>query len=152
MAKINDDNLLNIQNIQKTKEDEEIKEFMETFGGRVKELREKKIGKQCVLGELLEYGDSAISKLESGNLNIPITKLKMLSEYFGVSIAYLCGETDCKNFTPDMGIKEIMDKEQYEKIIDATVFINQVMKNIVPESYKENFISDVYNREDLDSK
>ena len=119
------------QNTIKTEKD--IK-FMQTVGGKVKKLRSKEGLKQSVLTELLGYsGDSAISKLENEGSNIDIIKLNKLSIYFGVSIAYLCGETDCENINPNIDIME-----KYEKVIEASNTLHQTIMDIFPETQKEN--------------
>ena len=60
---------------------------------RIKELREQKGMKQSELGLLLNVNNSAISKYESGKLQLTDDTLEKLSDIFGVSIDYILFRT-----------------------------------------------------------
>ena len=64
---------------------------METFGERLKELRnEKNIG-QVALAKHLGVGKSIISLWESNQCEPTLSKLIALASFFGVTIDYLAG-------------------------------------------------------------
>lgn len=60
---------------------------------KIKELREKKGMKQAELGRLLNVNNSAISKYESGKLQLTDETLVKLSNIFEVSIDYILCHT-----------------------------------------------------------
>ena len=67
----------------------------ETFGQRLRKLRESRGLTQVEMGERLSCGKQNISKIENGkNKNIPVKKLDDLSDLFSVSVAYLLGLDD----------------------------------------------------------
>lgn len=71
---------------------------MATFAKRLKDERIKKNLNQTQLAECLYLDRSSISKYETGK-QIPETPtLEKLAEFFGVSIDYLLGKTDFKNY------------------------------------------------------
>ncbi len=61
------------------------------FGKRLKELRIAAKRTQPEMGELLNCTKSNYQKIEYGEINIPITSLMILADYFGVSADYLLG-------------------------------------------------------------
>lgn len=69
---------------------------LKKFAGRLKLLRQEKHVTQKFMGELLGCTASNYQKMEYGEVNIPITSLIILADYFGVSTDYLLGLTDEK--------------------------------------------------------
>mgnify|MGYP004466120529 CR=1 FL=1 len=67
---------------------------------RLKELREQKGMKQSELGRLLNVNNSAISKYESGKLQLTDDTLIKLSDIFGVSIDYILSRNDNDDIPP----------------------------------------------------
>ena len=65
---------------------------METFGERLKELRQDKNLTQIDLALKIGVGKSIISLWEKNECEPTLSKLIALSEYFGVSIDYLAGK------------------------------------------------------------
>ena len=61
------------------------------FGNRLKELRIAAKRTQPEMGELLTCTTTHYQKIEYGEINIPITSLMILADYFGVSADYLLG-------------------------------------------------------------
>lgn len=98
---------------------------------RLKALRkEKGLSFKKLSDELKQNGikisPDALSKYERGVRVPKIDKIRGLANYFGVSIYYLQGISDNKDWTPEkiieMGVKEFNKKYGYEydkKIIDA---------------------------------
>ena len=64
------------------------------FSNRLKELRlEKKIS-QKELGDFLHVSKMCVSHWEKGNSEPSIAQLKMLAQFFSVSVDYLVGFVD----------------------------------------------------------
>ena len=128
-----------------TKE-ENTKSIKKIVGENVKSLRNAKKMSQADLIEVWGYAqESSISNLENGHLDISISRLEEISNYFGVSIAYMCEEHDCNNVDLGMAIKERIDAEQYKDIIKAAVLMNSLFANLVPESYQEGLLTEIGN-------
>lgn len=70
-----------------------------TFGECLKKLRQEKEVTQSAIGELLGVGSRMISFYES-NKHFPrdAQSLIKLAEYFGVSLDYLLGISDIRNY------------------------------------------------------
>lgn len=64
------------------------------FGKRLKELRLSAKQTQRDMGELLGCTISNYQKMEYGEINIPITSLIILADYFGVTTDYLLGRSE----------------------------------------------------------
>ena len=64
---------------------------METFGQRLKNLRSEKGLGQIALAKELGVGKSIISLWEKDECEPTLSKLILLSNFFGVSIDYLAG-------------------------------------------------------------
>ena len=56
--------------------------------------------KQKHLAELLNVHQSTYSDYELGRLNIPVSALNTLADFYGVSVDYLLGRTDVKEPYP----------------------------------------------------
>ena len=63
-------------------------------------LREDKDLKQKDMAELLNVHQTTYSNYELGNLNIPISTLKQLADFFNTSVDYLLDMTDQKEPYP----------------------------------------------------
>ena len=63
---------------------------------RLRDLREDKDLKQQQLADLLQVHQTTYSDYELGRLNIPITALHKLADFYGVSTDYLLGRTNEK--------------------------------------------------------
>lgn len=74
---------------------------MITFGGRLKELRIHNNMTQSNLAKALKVSSSRIGMYESGRRNPDTSTLSILSDFFNVSVDYLMGRTNIKNFTSD---------------------------------------------------
>ncbi len=67
---------------------------METFGERLRQLRQEKGIGQVELAKHLGVGKSIISLWEIGQCEPTLSKLISMSVFFGVSIDYLAGLED----------------------------------------------------------
>lgn len=112
---------------------------MATLAERLKELRKSNNLTQLELGKILGVGKTTVSMYETGN-STPSDEIKVkISEHFNVSIDYLLGKTDLKN---------------YNKISEETVALHSNVEydDLPDEAQKEinNFIA--YIRDKYKSK
>ena len=70
------------------------------YQNRLRDLREDKDLNQKSLAELLKVHQTTYSDYELGRLNIPVSALHTLADYYGVSIDYLLGRTGTKTPYP----------------------------------------------------
>jgi len=70
------------------------------YQNRLRDLREDKDLKQKNLADLLQVHQTTYSDYELGRLNIPISVLHALADFYGVSIDYLLGRTNEKQPYP----------------------------------------------------
>lgn len=68
-----------------------------TFGKRLRELREERGLKQHEIADILGVGRPTIAGYETKGKQADHDKLKILANFFNVSIDYLLGRTDVKN-------------------------------------------------------
>lgn len=77
---------------------------MSTLSERLKELRKSHNLTQSDLGKILGVGKTTISMYETNN-STPSDDIKLkISDYFNVSLDYLIGKTDIRNYTDDPNI------------------------------------------------
>lgn len=69
---------------------------MHMYSNRLRDLREDRDLKQRELSEYLKIHQTTYSDYEIGKLNIPVTVLHALADFYGVSIDYLLGRTKIK--------------------------------------------------------
>ena len=70
------------------------------YQNRLRDLREDRDLKQKDLADLQKVHQTTYSDYELGRLNIPISALHALADYYGVSIDYLLGRTNEKQPYP----------------------------------------------------
>ena len=63
------------------------------YKNRLRDLREDKDLKQQALAELLKVHQTTYSDYELGRLNVPVSALHTLADFYGVSVDYLLGRT-----------------------------------------------------------
>lgn len=78
------------------------------LGNRLKDLRYQKEITQEELGKVLNKTKNNISQYETGKRQPDNETLIKISEYFQVSLDYLLGKTDIKNFTSDDELKRLI--------------------------------------------
>ncbi len=70
------------------------------YQNRLRDLREDKDLKQKNLADLLQVHQTTYSDYELGRLNIPISALHAMADFYSVSIDYLLGRTNEKQPYP----------------------------------------------------
>lgn len=111
---------------------------MPTLSDRLKELRKSNNLTQAELGKILGVGKTTVSMYETGN-STPSDEIKLkISEYFTVSLDYLLGKTDSKNYTEDPNITialhsdtdyDELPKEAKDEINNFIEYIKQKYKD-----------------------
>lgn len=66
------------------------------YQNRLRDLREDKDLKQKQLADLLQVHQTTYSDYELGRLNIPVSVLHTLADFYNVSVDYLLGRTSTK--------------------------------------------------------
>ena len=69
---------------------------------RIRDLREDNDLSQAQVAEQLKVHQTTYSDYELGRLNIPVSVLHTLADYYGVSVDYLLGRTDVKTPYPKL--------------------------------------------------
>lgn len=67
---------------------------------RIRDLREDKALNQKTVAEILHIHQTTYSDYELGKLNVPVTVLSKLADFYETSIDYLVGRTDIKTPYP----------------------------------------------------
>ena len=70
------------------------------YRNRLRALREDNDLKQKQLADLLQVHQTTYSDYELGRLNIPVTVLHQLADFYNVSVDYLLGRTPTKTPYP----------------------------------------------------
>ena len=69
---------------------------MTMYQNRLRDLREDKDLKQADIAKLLTVHQTTYSDYELNKLNIPVSVLHTLADFYGVSVDYLLGRTNRK--------------------------------------------------------
>ncbi len=77
---------------------------MAAFADRLKEERIQKGLTQTELAKTLYLGQTSVSKYESGKQIPEMPTLQKIADFFGISIDYLLGKTDIRNYFEDPNI------------------------------------------------
>ena len=109
---------------------------MEIFSTRLKRLRKEREKTQEDMSKLLHIQRSTYGEYERGKIIPPISKIKILADYFGVSVDYLMGNT---NFEFHEERKEIdpLDISKNLKVILEYLEDSQAALTFNGESIKE---------------
>ena len=70
------------------------------YQNRLRDLREDKDLKQADISKLLTVHQTTYSDYELNKLNIPVSVLHTLADFYGVSVDYLLGRTNRKEPYP----------------------------------------------------
>ena len=83
-----------------------------TFHKRLKSLRNERKINQMDLAKLLNVTRATISAYETNKIMPPYDKIKILSDYFGVSVDYLTGNTSSTdtNNDNDVDVTDVLRK------------------------------------------
>ncbi|HIT73585.1 MAG TPA: helix-turn-helix transcriptional regulator, partial [Candidatus Fimicola cottocaccae] len=98
------------------------------FKERLKQLRKENNCTAYKLAKYLNYGASAISNYENGRNEPSIDVLIKISKFFDVSIDYLVGKSNVKNFEYLKNFKYYnffsqFTDEQINKMIDVMIYM-----------------------------
>ena len=108
------------------------------FGDRLKELREEKELKQAELASLFNISPSTIGMYEQNRRTPDFALLNSIADYFGVSIDYLLGRTDIRNYEENTIAAHTDDRTQQlseegrkrlDDFIDYLIFEEMKKKN-----------------------
>lgn len=89
------------------------------FKDRLKVLRKEKRLTQVKLGEMLNYGYTAIANYESGRNQPSIPDLKKIASIFNVSMDYLLGVNDIRHpYVVDDETAEFNEFRRYYAMLD----------------------------------
>ena len=89
---------------------------MDIFSIRLKSLRKDREKTQEDMSKLLHIQRSTYGEYERGKILPPVDKLKVLADYFGVSVDYLMGHTNFKTHE-ERQEKDAMDVSKNLRII-----------------------------------
>ncbi|MBE6799185.1 MAG: helix-turn-helix transcriptional regulator [Ruminococcaceae bacterium] len=67
---------------------------------RIRDLREDRDLSQTSLAKIIGMSQTGYSKYETGENDIPTSILIKLADFYGTSVDYLLGQTDCKKRYP----------------------------------------------------
>lgn len=70
------------------------------YRNRIRDLREDRDLSQQIVAQLLQIHQTTYSDYELGRLNVPVSVLHVLADYYGVSVDYLLGRTYIKEPYP----------------------------------------------------
>lgn len=70
------------------------------YQNRLRDLREDRDLKQKQLADLLKIHQTTYSDYELDRLNIPVSALHILADFYHASVDYLLGRTNCKEPYP----------------------------------------------------
>ncbi len=113
---------------------------MITFGGRLKELRIHNNMTQSNLAKALKVSSSRIGMYESGRRNPDTSTLSILSDFFNVSVDYLMGRTNIKNFTSDDELKKLIMQSN----INDTDTDNDIRDSLISLKEKLNSSNEIF--------
>ncbi|MGN0823729.1 MAG: helix-turn-helix domain-containing protein [Candidatus Coproplasma sp.] len=109
-----------------------------TFALRLKELRENKHISQKQLAIDLDVGIGSVGMWESSDRTPPAKKLKLIAEYFGVSIDYLLGG-ECTNGTAvkaPMGASSTEYTAEERQLIEDFRKLNYYKQKLIKDNIK----------------
>lgn len=67
---------------------------------RIRDLREDHDKNQTEIAKMLGMSQTGYSKYETGENDVPTQILIKLARYYGTSVDYILGETDCEKRYP----------------------------------------------------
>lgn len=97
------------------------------FGARMRSLREEKAISQSEIAEYLDVTPSCVANWEMGTRIPDVNVLGDLSEYFNVSVDYLCCRTNMKNYMQ----KEKKERYKPGDVLDLSVLTDDDKERII---------------------
>ena len=104
-----------------------------TFQNRLKQLREENNLTQLELAQKFNITSQTISQYERGIRTPDFNLLNSITDFFGVSVDYLLGRTDIRNFNDN---NASVDKEE-SSLIDDYKKLNSIGKKEAEKRVKE---------------
>ena len=99
--------------------------FNEIIGKKIKKLREEKQYTQQTLADKVHTSKQNLSRYEKGDVQIPLQMIKEFANIFDVSIDYLFGNTDIKNYSSitdiTVGEKNLINAYRQNKEMQSAV-------------------------------
>lgn len=86
---------------------------LQIIGSKIYAARKNKNLNQEDICDMIDIRQSTFSRLESGQYDIPYTKLVKLCEILDISISWLSGE----NSLPQLTDRECLELEEYRKFL-----------------------------------
>lgn len=125
---------------------------MPTFGERLKHLRLENNLTQEELASKFGLHKTRISQYELNKRQADDDMKKKLAKYFNVSLDYIMGNSDIKNFTSDDELKKLIiqsninDNDLYKTLLSLKKKLNSNSKmfisgNELPEAHKDMLLS-----------
>lgn len=127
---------------------------------RFAELREEFGYTQAQLAEKLQMATQTMSTWEQGIRMPPVDKLERLADFYGVSVDYILGRTNVRNFSADLeDVEETLRIAEDAKIaipktteeIDEDAF-DQYMRAHMDEAVRRYFKNVIFRPEEPDDK
>lgn len=116
---------------------------MSEFYKRLKSLRQERKINQIELAELLDVTRATISAYETNKIMPPYDKLKMLADYFSVTVEYLTGQDDSKEDSKKVDVTQTL-RELLNQLTDESGHIT-VDGIELDESSKELLLNSIEN-------
>ena len=118
-----------------------IKETYKLFAERLKFLRLEKKRTQSEAGDLLGLSQSAYSKYELGEQKVTLHLMKKIAQCYNVSLDYLGGLTEERNYSPQKSITE-SEKEYLQNFklldrIDRAEIRGEIKGMLKQEKYQD---------------
>lgn len=116
------------------------KEINPIIGKRIKQSREKLLMEQQELAKRMNLTKSAVSKVESGNVDVNSSSLEKYSKILGVSVNYLLGVTDDPSPTPHIIAASTITTNDKPIILHSygnkkkSKLLKDIQENDVPDS------------------
>lgn len=107
------------------------------LGNKIKSLRELKKITQTELSEQLDVSPSTVGMWEQNRRTPDAEMLKRISEFFNVSLDYLLGKTDIKNYSKEYTVALHSDTDYDDLPESAKEEINNFIE-YVKQKYKKN--------------
>lgn len=105
---------------------------------RLKELRLEKHMSQAKLAEVFNISQQAVSHYEKGLRDMDHTLMTSISDFFNVSIDYLLGLSQIRNY------EEITTEDKINKLIEESG-INTIAAHFEGEEFTEDDLEDIEN-------
>ncbi len=111
---------------------------MSSFGDTLKSLRNEKNLTQEELSNILNISRSSIASYETNRKQPDHSKLKIFSDFFNVSIDYLLGRTNKRNYDTSTLAFSVDSRIDTEGLSDEDIAIVQATIDAIRKNRKKN--------------